>query len=545
MTPENFVEAYNTHGSVKAVHRELGISYRQARNGYTSAVKAGLMSPIPVGRKTREETKTPVLDMPPVIVRAVPRTKVRRYILTCAQNDTPVNKPVWNNLMALANYYDAQIHVARFTYIKSGLGALGDKAQYTKKESVAKGLSWDPALSFFFSDASLELAPDLIWCGEMNILPTAVNPLSGLTVYTGRKSSIFPHTKIAMESVADFNDNVKFVYTTGAVTEKNYIQRKAGLKAQFHHCYGGMLVEVREDGTWFARHLNADKTGSIYDLNIKAEGGFVTFGHRVEAINWGDLHEYCMDDDVRVGGFAKGGMLDALRPKYQFFHDAVDFFAKNPHIIKRKLYHDLYRVHRQGPGTVEAEFQSLAKFLTEAALRPWCETIMVDSNHHRMFSDWLHIGDYRTDPKNARFFLEAQKWCYDQMHENPEVKLNLLKWAVEREIGVIEGIRYLDQDESFILCPEAGGGIECGMHGHQGINGARGNPRSLSRMGHKANTGHTHSASIVDGIYTAGTSSRLRMGYNTGPSSWSHSHILTYSNGKRSMVTMRKGDFRA
>jgi hypothetical protein len=36
------------------------------------------------------------------------------------------------------------------------------------------------------------------------------------------------------------------------------------------------------------------------------------------------------------------------------------------------------------------------------------------------------------------------------------------------------------------------------------------------------------------------------MGYNKGPSSWSHSHVITYPNGKRSIITLQKnGNWRA
>jgi len=37
------------------------------------------------------------------------------------------------------------------------------------------------------------------------------------------------------------------------------------------------------------------------------------------------------------------------------------------------------------------------------------------------------------------------------------------------------------------------------------------------------------------------------MGYNVGGSGWSHSHIITYANGKRATATLKngkwKGDF--
>lgn len=548
MTPETFVAAFNQFGSVKAVHREMGVSYRQARKAYLKAVKQHLIPPQPVGRKSREENKLVIVTPKPTVVQFPKENRLRRYILTCAQNDTPVSPQTWDNIQAMAKHYDAEIHVARFTYMKSGWGAEGDKAAFTRKEDTLYGgneLTWDPIITPYLSDERIELAPDLVWCGEMNILPTAVNPLSGLTVYTGRKSTLFPHVKIAMESVASFGHGAKFVYTTGAVTLPNYIKRKAGLKAEFHHCQGGMLVEVRPDGTWFARHLNADHDGTIYDLDVRAQDGRTTTGHRLAAITWGDIHRSVIDPLVLRGAWGEGGMLDYLKPYKQFVHDVVDFEHRNPHTIKHNKYHDAYRVFLSGPTSVEAEMQQVANFLAVESYRDWCTTISVDSNHHRMFLDWMHMGDYRRDPKNARYFLEAQKWCYDTMHNDPTATLNLFKWAIEREVGKPANLVILDQDESYIICPDAGSGIECGMHGHQGPNGARGNPRSLSRMGYKANGGHVHSTSIVDGFYTAGTCSRLKLAYTNGPSSWSHSHIGTYQNGKRTIITMRDGEFKA
>jgi len=91
------------------------------------------------------------------------------------------------------------------------------------------------------------------------------------------------------------------------------------------------------------------------------------------------------------------------------------------------------------------------------------------------------------------------------------------------------------EDDSLIIA-----GIEHGLHGHLGPNGARGNPKNLRSVG-KANTGHTHSAGITEGVYTAGVFGHLDMGYNKGLSSWSHSFILTYENGKRTICTIRDG----
>jgi len=85
-----------------------------------------------------------------------------------------------------------------------------------KKKEYQRELWYDPQLEPYLNDESIELANGLVWCGEMNILPTAVDPLSGLETYSHRKSAIFPHAKLAMRSIATMLDEgAKLNYTTG------------------------------------------------------------------------------------------------------------------------------------------------------------------------------------------------------------------------------------------------------------------------------------------------------------------------------------------
>jgi hypothetical protein len=117
-------------------------------------------------------------------------------------------------------------------------------------------------------------------------------------------------------------------------------------------------------------------------------------------------------------------------------------------------------------------------------------------------------------------------------------------WA-KKYMTSTSGIKILRQDESFIICKNSADGIEMGMHGHIGLNGARGSARGYSKMGRRANVGHAHSCRIVNGIYQAGTCSVLDMLYNLGPSSWSWSHVVTYANGQQAIVTMWNNKWRA
>lgn len=513
MTHDDFIASYPAllakHGSQRAVSRATGIP--------RSTIQDWL---------DRAPTMPTQVPAPPIVVKPS-RGRTQRFIFTSAQTATPVHGGFLRNLEAYAAARDAKLVISGFSYNKRLFES------HAKDDSDAH---YDPRVVPYLMQQRYEIGNRLWFCGEMNTLPTAVSPLSGFEVYTRDKWGIFPHAKVQLVSVPTMkHDPAKIIMTTGAVTMPNYVQKRAGILAHFHHVFGAVLVEIDSAGRHFCRHLLGDEaTGDFQDLTYKVVGGKVTDGHRVEAINWGDIHMGSLDLDVLIGGFCRDtGMLDWLKPRFQFLHDVTDFKVRNHHNIKDP--HFRLKMHHSATDSVQEELQGVADFIARAQ-RPWCTTVVVESNHDLAMLTWLKEHDWRTDPVNARFFLEAQLAAVKAI-ENGE-DFSPLRWAMERLSGEAGEAVYLREDDSFTIC---GGEIECGMHGHLGANGAKGSPKQFSRMGPKANTGHTHSASIIDGIFTAGTSSLLNMGYNKGLSSWSHSHIVTYPNGKRTIVTMRDG----
>lgn len=527
---DRIIEAYNRLGTISGTARAANADRGTVRK-YLKQVGLYDNRPMYAGRVgSFEQTSRPL-----------PKVGVKRYILTCMQNNTKVNQQVWDNILALADHYNAEVMVATFSYNKSSYGSKATKKGRGPSASDNAEVWYDPEVDdTYICDDQVEIAPGLVWCGEMNILPTAVKPLSGLEVYTERKSGIFPHVKVAMQSIASGkNEATKFNYTTGTITKRNYIQKKEGLKADFHHIYGGLIVEVDTKGNWFVRQLNADKRSVIYDLDLKVDDGEVTKGHRVEAINWGDIHVAMLDHDIAALAWGDKGMMNTLQPKFQVMNDLLDFRARNGHTAKRRLIHDRFEAYIMGHDSVEEELGAVASFLNWTD-RDFCKTIVVDSNHDRFMMEWLRIGDYRDDPVNAIYFLEAQLHVYKSIADNPRKFVNLLRWAMDRIGALRDNLCFLDEDESFLIKD-----IENGMHGDRGPNGARGTAGNMARLGRRVNRGHEHSAGIFEGTYTAGLTGKNDQIYNVGPSSWSPSHIVTYANGKRAIYTMWGGKWRA
>lgn len=530
-------------GNIRATAAELGISRSSVRR---KLAKTSLMKKPLVGG-TKEGTKTQVSKLPTA-------GAVKRFILTSAQNNTHVHEELLANLEALAEYYDADIIVGTYTYNQNHYGKLSVKRGKDKLEETT--LWYDPAIEKYIKDYRIELGKGLVWAGEYNALPTNVNPLAGLESYTGRKSAIFPHAKLAMRSIATMQgEGVKLNYTTGTVTQRNYIQKREGVIAEFHHIYGALLVEVNSEGNWWVRQLNQDEgSGTLQDLNVLVKDGkVVSSAERVEAITHGDLHGVFADGDVVM---ASHHMLDMLRPRYQFLHDIMEGAAVNPHQRKYAANHEKFHTWLRGYHKLDNELVDTVKLL-ESYERPFAQTVIVDSNHDDAWiKRWLREYDYRKDPPNTEVFLKLQAYLYGQIRNgvtdeqsrartsNPKMvrDINVLEYALREVGGYKAKVKFLAADESFMTC---GRKIENGMHGHLGPSGKFGSPAELAKMGRKANTAHTHSTGIWNGLYVAGTSSKLRWDYTKGPSNWTHSHIVTYPNGKRTIITVYNGAWRA
>lgn len=512
-------DRYKQTGNVSDVARHLGITRATALHHLRKMPGFGKPT---VGGRVR----------PTAAVKAPAKGQVRRYILTSAQNNTKVPDPLWANLLALKEHYQAELFVSTFTYNKNAYGPMSVKWHSDDRQDE---IWYDERLLPHIRDERVQLAEGLVWCGEMNISPTAVRPLSELHTYTGTQSGIFPHAKMAMKAVPTAkSETAKHNYTTGACTMVNYIKKLAGLRAEFHHTYGALLVEVDVDGVWFVRQLNADSKWRIYDLDIVVDAGVVQRHTGVEACVWGDIHVPRTDEKVLLSVWNEGGVLDQLHPRTQIVHDILDFHSRNHHDLRDHV--KMFKRHAYGLESIWAELRLAAEFLHKAD-RPWCTTVVVNSNHDRFLERWIVDTNFKTDPKNARLYLRATDAWYAAIEAKDESFL-LLEWAIQ-SAGLGTPVKFLRRDESLLIKE-----IEHGMHGDEGPHGSRGSALSLSNLGRKLNMGHTHQSEIHDGVYVAGTFSELDMDYNHGPQGWSHSFIVVYPNGKRAIVTMRDGRWR-
>lgn len=542
MTPNDIPKLLKKHGGLRAIARAEGVTYDLVHRRYVRALQAGLVEPIRLGSKPHTAKKS--LTTERVKALKPKRARFKRYILTSAQNNTRLHEGTWQNLNALAEFYGATIFVSTFLYARS---TKWQRKLDKSKAAVEDGDVWyDPKIVPFINNERTEIAKGLVWCGELNISPTAARPLNRLEVYTGRASMIIPHPRHSMQPIATFDGDTKLNYTTGTVTLRNYIQRKEGFIAEFFHTYGAVIVEVDDDGHWWVRQLNADSEGTIQDWDVIAKDGEITTGNAIEGLQPGDLHVEIMDPVAKEVVFGKGGMVDQLRPKYLFAHDLIDM-GRRSHHNKKDPFAGLL-AHVKGQESVKDAVAQVRDFLKEIK-RDFMTTVVVPSNHDEHLDRWVNENNGLWDPVNATYW----SWLANQKAEYIETmghKPNLLWLAVTMpHKGDFEkdfNVKFLDAGKGFVICDSPHGGIECGMHGDKGGNGSRGSLKSFANMGRRSNTGHGHDGGIDGGAFKAGTMTGMKIGYNdAAPSSWTQSLIITYPSGKRTLVTIYKGKARA
>ena len=478
-------------------------------------------------------------------VAPIPNAAGKTFLFTAAQNDTEVHEPFWLNLQAYAKSLGAEIAVAPWTYSSSWWDETNPTSRAYAKEIA-------PHLCF----GQMVIGDQFVFCGEMNTLQTASQPISDLTTYSRNRWAVFGHPKRQLKSVPSTDPMVQshHVMTTGSVTRPKIIPRKAGIKSLFHAVIGAVIVEFDADANVFCRQITASDDGSFYDLDRYVSNGAVTTGHRVRAVVVADLHTRKLDnanamatfgfDLSRSGATYRNSLLDVLKPEHILLHDVFDHETRNHHNAGDNGH--AYEMHLRGRESVLSEIAQVGTFL-ERLKDPSRKVVVVESNHDIGLDRYIREGRYRNDPPNMRIGLKLEDMLLDQRQKVASAldanrappKFSLLESALRLTEADLTGVSWAYDGGSFLI-----DGIECGHHGFRGVNGSKGTVQGFARTGRRLSVGDKHSPEINEGVYVAGAMNLIH-GYNRGPSTWSVSHILQYADGHRSIVTLQKGRWRA
>lgn len=453
---------------------------------------------------------------------------VHRFLISSAQDDTPVHEDFLRNMEAYAAYIGASILIGGHTY------QLGLYEEHSAEANI-----YDPRLSDYLCHERVQLTTDVLYLGSANILPTTANPLAGWLTQNHGGHVVIPHSRIALQSIPRLKgQDPRFAISTGTVTMPNYTARAAGQKSIFHHTYGFTVIEIDTDGEVFLRPVSAADDGSFQDLNTVVQDGVCFGDQRVRAITWGDIHHEQLDPVIATASFGYDrktkqnldnvNVLDGLQPEVQFFHDTLDFRRRNHHNLADP--HVMALVSASGSENVESEVQEASDFIA-ACTRSWCKTVIVESNHDNALARWLKNPEGAADIENAYYWHRQNAAWHDAIRAGNE-NFNIVEHAM-RGANLPDSVEFVGAGEGYQV-----DGVECGLHGDLGISGSRGSPTQFKRFGVRTSTGHTHTPSISEGAYVAGVSAKLDQGYNKGPTTWAHAHIVQYHSGKRTLLIM-------
>jgi hypothetical protein len=439
--------------------------------------------------------------------------KTSRYVITCAQNATKAHPGFLAALRRYCEANDAQLLVIPFRYRNP-----------TSKDETPDDW-WCASIAADLMGQRREIVPGLVVMGDIKIQPTAVNPLSGLHTITGAACGIFGHTKVAMESVPTPGTRLpKLLYTTGAITIPQYSDSKAGKKGEFHHVLGALVVE--SGSKFHIRQISAQSNGAFIDLDKKYTPQGIEDAPPPAAFIMGDLHAVRADPaNLR----ACHDIIDTLKPRRLVLHDSLDFQSASHH----NDFFERFRLFHQGKSDVMQELRLTCDVID--ALADKAKTHIITSNHDEHLYKWLESHQSGLDVQNALIYHQLKAEMLAEIIDKgrcPEP----LELAARK---MMRNKAQFTRHESLQIHS-----IECGYHGDKGPNGARGNANGFDRIGVKTVIGHSHTPRIVGGCYQTGTSSVLDMGYNKGPSSWLHSHVLIDGLGKRTHIHVIDGEWK-
>lgn len=464
------------------------------------------------------------------LAHQVSKTGHRRIVITAAQNATPVNKTFLATLLGYCKTRGAQLIVIPYRY-KNPTSMWSEKADHDDW--------WAPEIVPYLLDRRVDLNPNLVLLADIKTQPTASAPLQGFETVTGAKSAIIGHPKLALKTVPTPQSRMaKILTSTGAITAKNYIESKAGKKAEHHHTFGACIVEL--DGKRFhMRQINAARDGSFHDLEYAYAGAKVR-KVPVAALVMGDTHAEFVDPAVIKATFdGPDSIVATLKPKTLVWHDLHDFYSKNHH-HRGEVFINYVKHHTGNDNVRKALEQTFA--LVDRVTPVGVDNIFVPSNHPDALARWVKESDPKTDPENCVFWAETftamcagSKWT-----DTGARTIDPFAYWAQRMLKTAKQARFPSRSEAVEI-----EGIDVNHHGDAGPNGSRGTLKGFTRIGVKSVIGHSHSPGIDEGAYQVGHNSRGNLEYQRGPSSWLPADCVIYANGKRSLLFIIDGEWRA
>jgi len=434
------------------------------------------------------------------------------YIVSTIQYNAVVNKTLLKNMLVFADRHKVN---KIFLFVMPG--------RNIEETSISKYLLDHPRIEFLqLGKEGMKLNNNLK-LHDTAILASQINPLTGFNKKLHRDYSyILPSPKIRYQTFPNTSKYPRFLATTGALTHGNYkLHTAQGRKAELEHEYGFSFIEVKDNRLFDYHPVIAMKNGNFhYNRDYHKHGQVID--QQPEALVLGDWHN---GDSCLKTRHVSFQMIKRLNPKRVVLHDFFNGHSINHHEMADQVAKVIQWKNQRF--TLEQEVAECHKeMMVMSSKFPDQKFLVVESNHDLFLRKYISNNNFLLDGQNSVFacqlFIEV-------------VKTN--RPIHETALGLVGNLPsnfvFLKEDEEYRVQ-----GIELGYHGHRGVNGARGTSASFDRNNLRMITGHEHSPKIYANGLVVGTSTKLRLPYTKGASSWLNAHGLLYSSGKYTLLTI-------
>jgi hypothetical protein len=462
-------------------------------------------------KKNRDSNLIETKDIEHSKVRVLSKDSI--LLITSAQNNTPVHKKLFNNMLAYKKYLEdtmkrnVEIVVIPFRY-KNPTSVFLDK-EYEK---------WDTLL-YPYLFMNKQLINDYYILGDIKVQPTAQDPLSNLTQLGVGNNVILAHTKQHLKMIPN-SLGPKIAVTTGAITVINYTDSKIGKQGEFNHVFGFIYLDTKKK---VLRAINAEKNGNFQDVNVYLNNGEIKH-NKIIAIVFGDIH-YGKENKT-------------------IYYNSIEF--ANKHKIQNIVLHDIFdgesishhhdnlllkRYFKiKDNFTVKDELDMVVKKLIELydMLKYDKKIYVVRSNHDEHLDKWINKGFTNVDLNNLEHFADI----IAQMIKNKKID-GALELYVKNELvklkrkDVLRDLVFINRRQ-----PVKIKGWLISEHGDQGINGVKGSAAQYKKLSDKIIVGHTHVPMRYNNVVYVGCICDKNADYLKGISTWEYANVIILENGK-------------
>lgn len=385
------------------------------------------------------------------------------------------------------------------------------------------------SVDYIFDDTYLN---SNVFISGIRVTAKQINPITGLSELSQTKGScIFASPKQSLEFDAVSANKLPHArMTTGAVTLSNYKTSRGNSMrtsyiADFQHILGGIIIEIENNEVFHFRQVQSDINGNFCDLGVE----YSPKGSKKVPVSFvmGDYHAGEHDESA-VKAWLE--VINQTSAHQVLFHDLFNGNSVNHH-----MEHDIIArsvLATQGLNNLESELALTSNEIDRfGQLKSVKKLVIVKSNHDDFIDRWLKRGGFVNDPVNFRIGckLAAEVVGTDKDYLEEGLRLVGLPKTYNK-------VKFLSVDEDYLI-----GGVHCGAHGDKASNGSKGSIKSMAKSYPKCVVGHSHTPGIFKGARQIGTTSKKRLGYNRGPSSWVHCSALVYDNGQVQLINSIDG----